>query len=550
MGCGRVGHVTAVVDGRDFCQRCYEAPVRACGVCGQQRRVAARSQNGRTDVCHRCYQTRQATCVLCNQDRSQHTATWPLGPVCAACYRRVIRNPSVCAACSKVRVLIGRSDGGAGTCGPCAGAARDYVCVTCGTAGEQHFARTCLRCSVVRSAQELLADETGTVPEPLTHLPDLLGIRGRPGSMMRWLLKPLPRALMKALGGGATVTHASLDACPAGQSRHHLRSLLMDAGVLPARDEHTGRLETWVTELVATLPSHQARLISPYAQWKVLRTVRRRIRRKRISLGVASSARERVRVAVRFLRHLDHREVDVTMLTQESLDRWTGGSRSRSVEIAPFIRWLNVSGITRDLRVATMRSSNPTEVNAEVVQHTLIGDLITGRGSADLQIRVSGLFVLLYGARIDRIHQLTTADLEWVDERLFVALSADPIEVPTVLAQLIDRLVVAAEQHRSVPMGPGEAAHLFPSPRRAHEPLHPTTLGRRLARAGVRPRVARNSALLALTSDLPAAVVAAQTGLTPQTATRWAQMSQRDNIAYVAARATSAWPQGRRWSER
>lgn len=44
--------------------------------------------------------------------------------------------------------------------------------------------------------------------------------------------------------------------------------------------------------------------------------------------------------------------------------------------------------------------------------------------------------------------------------------------------------------------------------------------------------------MLALTSDLPAAVVATQVGITPQAASRWAQFSQRDSVEYIAARAT------------
>ena len=59
-----------------------------------------------------------------------------------------------------------------------------------------------------------------------------------------------------------------------------------------------------------------------------------------------------------------------------------------------------------------------------------------------------------------------------------------------------------------------------------------------MARAGVSPRIARNHVMLALTTDLPSAVVATQMGITPQTASRWAQFSQRDNAEYIAARTT------------
>ncbi|WP_298944319.1 hypothetical protein [uncultured Microbacterium sp.] len=42
--------------------------------------------------------------------------------------------------------------------------------------------------------------------------------------------------------------------------------------------------------------------------------------------------------------------------------------------------------------------------------------------------------------------------------------------------------------------------------------------------------------MLALATDLPAAVVATQLGLTAQTTSRWAQFSQRDSIEYIVAR--------------
>jgi hypothetical protein len=536
--CGRLDHVTAVVDGDDLCQRCYQRPVRACGLCGEIRRVAARSQNGNRDLCHRCYQTRDAECAVCHRTQSVHTGTWPLGPVCTGCYRYVLRTPRACSSCAHVKALIGRSNTGKQICGPCAGSAQDYVCSTCGGAGEQHFEQTCVRCSVALSAGQLLAAATGSIPEALAGLPATLAQRGRADSTMRWLLKPIPNALMHAIGAETAINHARLDVCPPGQARHHLRSLLVDAGVLPVRDEQTERLETWVNELTVTLPPHQATVIVPYAHWKVLRTVRRRTRRKRTSVGVADSARERIRSAVRLLRHLDQMDVGIGSLTQDRLDQWIDGNQSRNSDIAQFISWLNAAGMTRGLRVETPRTAKPSEVNAEDMHHALIRELISGRASAtDLPTRVAGLLILLFGARIERIHRLTTDDLDRSGGRTYLALSTDPIEIPSVLAQLIEQLAATAKRCPSARTRTGVARYLFASPRRPHEPMNPTTLGRKLALVGIRPQITRNYAMLALASDLPAAVVATQLGLTAQTTRRWAQFSQRDGIEYIVARS-------------
>lgn len=536
-GCDRVDHVTAVVDGRDYCQRCYQAPARACGRCGQERPIAARSQNGTTDLCRACYQTNETECVVCHLTQPVHVTSWPIGPVCTGCYRRVLRTPSTCPSCDQVKALIGSSETGERICGPCAGATRDYVCVLCGAAGDQHLEQTCIRCSVSIIVGQLLSAATGAVPDSLTELPAALALRGRSDSTIRWLLKPIPRALLQNIGAETSITHASLDACPPGQARHHLRSLLIDAGILPLRDENTERLETWVNELIATLPPHHAAVIGPYANWKILRTVRRRTRRKRTSIGVAGSARERIRGAVRLLRHLDQAGEGIAVLTQDTLDRWAGGNRSRSSDIAPFIRWLNISGLTEGLRVDVQKAREPSEINPEDLHRTLIRELIAGQTTADLPTRVAGLLILLYGARTGDLHRLTTADISRAEGRTCLAITREPLELPSQVAGLIEQLANVAEVSPRAQTRAGDAHYLFASPRRLHEPIHPTTLGRKLALAGIHPQVSRNSAMLALVSDLPAAVVATQMGLTAQTTTRWAQFSQRDSIEYLLARA-------------
>lgn len=260
---------------------------------------------------------------------------------------------------------------------------------------------------------QLLSAATGTIPDSLTELPAALSQRGRPNSTIRWLLKPIPRALLQNIAAETSVTHASLDACPPGQARHHLRSLLIEAGILPLRDEHTERLETWVDELIATLPPHHAAVIGPYANWKILRTVRRRTRRKRTSIGVAGSARERIRAAVRLLRHLDQRGESVSVLTQDALDRWTNGNRSRSSDIAPFLRGLNISGRTKDLRVDVQKATEPSEINPEDLHRTLIRELIAGQTTANLAIRVAGLLILLCGARLEGIYSRRLSPHGW-----------------------------------------------------------------------------------------------------------------------------------------
>lgn len=544
--CGRVAQVARVIDGNPLCRRCYQAPVKTCGGCGEFREVAARAQGGVSDLCRRCYRTPDMECGVCRLIRAVHT-TWPLGAVCTTCYRSVLRNPRPCYRCGHVRALIGRSDTGTQICGSCAGSPRDYLCLKCGTPGEQHFTNLCKRCSIVVAVEQILASASGTIPEGLAGLPAALATYGRPDSTMRWLDRPIPKGLLASLASGQAITHSSLDRCPPGHAREHLRSLLVAAQILPRRDENADRLATWTDDFLADLPRHHAALIKPYAHWMVLRLVRRRARRRRTSVGVATSARERVRSAARLLRHLDHRQEMITDLSQATLDDWLGGNRTRTSNTSPFIKWLNNRGITDELFIATPKRTKPTRVNPDEQQQAQIHELLT---SHDQEVeppeRVAGLLVLLYGARLERIHRLTTADLTRQDGRLHLALSDHPTELPTELACLIEQLAADVVTKPRARTYTDDADYLFPSTRRPHAPMHPGTLGRRLARIGVRPQITRNTAMVALASDLPAAIISTQLGLTPESATRWARHARRDSIEYLVARVAVPRPQDAR----
>lgn len=538
-GCGRTVHITAHTAVGAVCQRCYQVPTRACGRCGEVRRVAAREQHGHHDVCKRCYETGDAVCAICRQRRPVHVRNWPIGEVCASCYRRFLRTPQLCFSCSDIKVLIGRSADGDRICGPCAGSTLDYICSTCGAAGDQHFEQTCIRCSVAVLTRDLLRAEKGTVSDRLADLPDLLARRGNPLSTLRWLQKPAVRTLLGNIGSAASITHATVDACASGQARHAFRAVLIETGILSPRNEQLDRLESWVDEFTSSLPAEHAAVIGPYGKWRILRAIRRRARRARVTVGIAGSGRGQIRHAARLLAYAEQQGCRPGALTQESLDSWTAGIPSRTNTIAPFIRWLNATGITDELRTKYAQSDLPGETSSDEEHHQRIRELVAGTGLTELTTRVAGLLILLYGARLDRIHRLTTKDVTISRGRTYLALSIHPIELPAPVGQMVRQMVARAESAPQSLTRTADAHYLFFSPRRAYEPIHPHTLGRQLSAAGIPTRLSRNHALLALATELPAAVIAAQLDLRPQTTVRWARLSQRDNAEYLVARTVS-----------
>lgn len=537
VGCGRIDHAKKLTSAGPLCQRCYEAPARACGKCGTIGPIAVRAQHGARDLCFRCVQTPHEQCTICAHQRPVY-ARWPSGPVCLPCYRRTIAHSDACASCGDTKVLIAVGATGARVCGPCVGSAIDYACHSCGHSGPQHYAGLCLRCSVAQATRVLITVDGKIRPE-LEQLPAILADWGQPASTLRWLSKPAAEAVLHRLASDPEpLTHATLDQCPPTNTRHWVRAMLVEANILPRRDEPIERFETWVTELTAGLPAHQAKLIGPYARWAVLRAARRRARRRGFTTGAADSGRERIRSAVRLLDHLDQQGIQIGDLTQPVIDGWTAGNQERSANIAGFIHWLAQRGVTTsDLNVVGQRRAMPSEIACEDTHHARIGRLLDGDGVEELSTRVAGLLVLLYGARLTQIQQLTTADITTSADNTLIKLAQHPLQLPDPVGALVNELAAAARNERRARTPNGEH-YLFPGGQPGM-PIHTATLSRKLTDADIPDRISRNRALLALANDVPAAVIAAQLGLHPTTTSGWAKFAQRDWSAYTAKRLES-----------
>lgn len=76
---------------------------------------------------------------------------------------------------------------------------------------------------------------------------------------------------------------------------------------------------------------------------------------------------------------------------------------------------------------------------------------------------------------------------------------------------------------------------LFPG-RVPGQPVFAHALTTRLNRYGISTRPARNGALMALASDLPAPIIADLLGMHINTAVRWVQLARRDWTDYLVAR--------------
>jgi hypothetical protein len=239
-----------------------------------------------------------------------------------------------------VRPLIGSNEQGRPVCGPCAGAPRlDYTCRECGRGGEIHSGRRCFGCVLAERARILLAGPGGEVSAQLHPLLEALTTVANPATVVSWLgTSRSARLLGRLARTGDPITHDLLDDLPQTQALRYVRAVLVNSGVLPARNEHLERLAPWLEHLLRGKPAHHARLIRPFMHWFVLRrarraAARRAAARRTFTRGSADFARARIHAALDLLSWLDQRGQVLRDLAQADLDQWLadGATTRRAV---------------------------------------------------------------------------------------------------------------------------------------------------------------------------------------------------------------------------
>ena len=126
--------------------------------------------------------------------------------------------------------------------------------------------------------------------------------------MHDWLNSASVCATLRAVAACDVITHEALDTLPPGHTIVHLRSMMVAAGALPARDERLTALETWISQVIAALadPGHRQSLRG-YALWHHLRRLRGRLGRRPATRDQAKNVRDQVTAAAAFLDWLTAR---------------------------------------------------------------------------------------------------------------------------------------------------------------------------------------------------------------------------------------------------
>ncbi|MPV88377.1 recombinase XerD [Georgenia ruanii] len=461
--------------------------------------------------------------------------------MCGTCFYRATRTRGTCPTCGEDRLLPGPpTDGGAPTCGPCAGIAQDFHCTRCGHEGE--FYRRgglCARCAL---REDLTAELVTPAAEPdlMRRLVDALCASERPESIFTWKRSTKVHALLRSLATGQTpMTHEGLDTQGHGHHVEHLRALLVHHRLLPHRDPYLARFETWIRDKLAPLPRHVAQPVEQFATWHHLNRIRDKAAAGAATRGPVHAAKQQITETIKFLTWLDttHQRTAATC-TQQDVDAYLAPGPTTRHLIRTFFVFAKKTRINTRIEIGHRKARTSPSLTQDQ-RLAWLAELLTGT-SESLPYRAAGILLLLYAQPLVRVAALRASDLSARDNQLYVALGKHATPVPAPFADLL-RDHLNNRPNLNTAAGP-DSPWLFPSTR-AGGHLHPDTLMHRLRDLGVNLLGARNRALADLVTEVPPPVVADALGYSHQVAFKHAQEAAESWARYAGRRAPSYEPQ-------
>lgn len=517
-GCGAVRPpATRDADGRPRCSRCQQADpanLELCAGCGRRRPVSRRTTHG--PRCRACWRAPVAVCSGCGRTRPCYQVRSG-APRCERCSRRV----EACARCGRTAPVTARRPDGP-LCTSCYATDPEArrPCQACGALERRYAQGRCARCVLDQRLRALLGDADGVVRPELQLVRSTLAATDPPRAGLKWLARSSAAAVLADLGAGTRpLSHQALDELLPDKAVDHLRSILVAAGCLPARDERLARLERWIAQTVATVqaPDDQRRLRA-FAGWHLLGRLRRRLGDGHATGEQIARVRASLRAAVGFLTWLRSGGCTLAACRQADLDRWlASGSRTR-YNARDFLCWAVARRLAVDLEFPPRPKARPTRPIDGDQRWTAARRLLidTDLDPAD---RVAGLLVLCYAQPATTISRLTLDRITHDPGGVHLLLGSSPALLPNPLADLVLELAAARKGHATVG-SPPTSPWLFPggTPGR---PIGADRLTIRLGRLGIPTRPGRAAALLDLATQLPVGVLARLLGISPGAANSW-----------------------------
>jgi hypothetical protein len=334
---------------------------------------------------------------------------------------------------------------------------------------------------------------------------------------------------------GQPITHETLDLLSPSRPADYIREILVRTAILEPRNEYLERLGPWVDHYLTDVPDNQARVLRAYAHWYLLHRARRR--KGKLPRSSGHRIHTRIRVAHDFLTWIEAQRNTLATVPQDLVDNWLANGTTQRHEIRQFLHWANQRGLTTGVSAPALKPAQPTvfldeEEQLEQLHRCLTDDTI------GIELRAGGALMLLYGLNLTRVVAITHDQIRERSGDTYLSLADHELLLPPILAELLAQLP-CPRPRSTLPEPELSSRFLFPG-RTPNRPVDAGIFGKRLKQHGINPRGGRNTALIRLASELPAAVLADLLAVDITTATRWARYAKRDWQPYLAERRDSS----------
>ncbi len=460
-------------------------------------------------------------------------ASWPGEQLCHSCFYSAMRTHGTCPRCRHDGVLPGRANrtDPRPVCLGCAGIEGNYACSTCGTEGEIFRKGQCARC-VVRDDLSVLMVRDAVDPVVMSTIVTILCDVDRPESIYTWKRSPKVQDLLTGLASGRIpLTHEGLDELGGGRLVGHLRSVLEHHGLLPIRDEHLARFESWLATKLDAIPQRSVRgPVEQFATWHHLNRLRRNSSPGQASDGPVRSAKQEITETIKFLTWLEqtHHRSAATCNQQDVDEYLVSGPTTRHL-IRTFFVWAKANKINKTVQIGH-RQAKTTPTLTQDQRLAWLKELL--RGDADtLPYRLAGTLLLLYAQPLVRVAGLPTTAIVVTPHELRIALGKEPAPLPEPFADMIRRHLNDRPNLRTAG-GSIENPWLFPG-YHAGKHLDPQSIMLRLRKLGINLLGARNAAIQNLAAEVPPPLVAELLGYSYQVAHRHAEIAAQPWSQYA-----------------
>jgi hypothetical protein len=390
------------------------------------------------------------------------------------------------------------------------------------------------------------AEREDDVPDALRPVFDSLVASPSPRSTLRWLMEAEGYHLLVALSDtemGFSLSHEGIDRWVASPSREFLRELLVAHRVLPERDEVLARLVRWVDERIAKQPAGEVIVLRPFAEWRMLRRLRRRSAvTGATSFGSAKTVKTRIDVAIRFLAWCREQGLHLAGLRQADLERWLVSQRTTAYEIRHFLRWAAERGFVTHLSVPARQVITPARSMDIDGHHELVRSVL--ESEQDARARFAGALVVLFSQPVSRVARIRKDDVVFDPDAVTIDLGKEKLVLPDALGAIARAMLTQRRGHLVIG-GSAPNEFLFPGGKPGR-PISAGALERRLDRLGITDvREARTTAGRQLAARVPARVLADLLNVHINTAISWVSDVSGSHHEYAARRISSERRSGR-----